>query len=144
MYKHLTEAIYPKQCGKTVLADIFMHSAASDLGLPCLPITPVGVPRQNALITVPVSEYIGGEDRACGYNIMEKFDPKTDAWTFAPSMKRRRAGAGIAVCDGKIYVAGEYCKCLKTFKHFIPYCFGLNFAFYPVFFLKYLMGWQTV
>ena len=52
----------------------------------------------------------GGEDRACGYNITEKFDPKTDTWTFAPSMKRRRAGAGIAVCDGKIYVAGTLYK----------------------------------
>ena len=38
---------------------------------------------------------------------MEKFDPKTDTWTFAPSMKRRRAGSGIAICDGKIYVAGK-------------------------------------
>jgi len=37
---------------------------------------------------------------------VEKFDPKTDQWSFVSSMKRRRAGAGIAVCEGRIYVAG--------------------------------------
>jgi hypothetical protein len=48
----------------------------------------------------------GGEDRACSYNIVEKYDTKNETWSFAPSMKRKRSGAGYCVCDGKIYVAG--------------------------------------
>ena len=39
---------------------------------------------------------------------MEKYDIKTETWSFGPNMKRKRAGAGICVCDGKIYVAGMY------------------------------------
>ena len=39
---------------------------------------------------------------------MEKYDIKTETWSFGPNMKRKRAGAGICVCDGKIYVAGTY------------------------------------
>ena len=48
----------------------------------------------------------GGEDRTGSYNIVEQYSPKTNAWAFVASMKRKRAGAGVAVCDGKIYVAG--------------------------------------
>lgn len=50
----------------------------------------------------------GGEDRSCSYNIVEKYNPRKDQWTFAPSLKRRRAGAGVTECDGKIFVAGEF------------------------------------
>ncbi|KAK3087232.1 hypothetical protein FSP39_003402 [Pinctada imbricata] len=53
---------------------------------------------------------IGGEDRSCSYNIMEIYDTQKEMWWFGPSMKRKRAGAGICVCDGKIYVAGGYDK----------------------------------
>lgn len=49
----------------------------------------------------------GGEDRSCSYNIVEKYDPRKDVWMFGPSLKRRRAGAGVTVCDGKIFVAGK-------------------------------------
>jgi len=49
----------------------------------------------------------GGEDRSCSYSIVERYDTKTEMWGFAPSMKRKRAGSGVAVCDGKVYVAGE-------------------------------------
>lgn len=54
----------------------------------------------------------GGEDRSCSYNIVEKYDPRKDVWMFGPSLKRRRAGAGVTVCDGKIFVAGKNQICL--------------------------------
>lgn len=49
----------------------------------------------------------GGEDRTASFSTVERFAPKTNTWTEAPSMKGKRAGAGVTVCDGKIYVAGE-------------------------------------
>ena len=49
----------------------------------------------------------GGEDRSCSYNIMEVYDTQKQTWWFGPNMKRKRAGSGVCVCDGKIYVAGE-------------------------------------
>lgn len=52
-------------------------------------------------------QYTGGEDRSGSFNIVERYDPKTECWSFVNSMKRRRAGAGVTVCDGKIYVAGK-------------------------------------
>lgn len=55
---------------------------------------------------------IGGEDRSCSYNVTEKFDLLTETWSFAPNMKRKRAGAGSCVCDSKIYIAGGYDKTL--------------------------------
>lgn len=44
---------------------------------------------------------MGGEDRLCSYNFVEKYDPNRDFWMPVQSMKRRRSGAGAAVCDGK-------------------------------------------
>ena len=38
---------------------------------------------------------------------MECYNPRIDQWHFAPSMKQRRAGCGVAVYDGKLYVAGK-------------------------------------
>lgn len=38
---------------------------------------------------------------------MEKYDINTETWSFGPNMKRKRSGAGVCVCDGKIYVAGR-------------------------------------
>lgn len=49
----------------------------------------------------------GGEDRGGSFNFVECYDPKTEQWSFVTGMKRRRAGAGVTVCDGKIYVAGK-------------------------------------
>ena len=49
----------------------------------------------------------GGEDRSTSFNIVERYNPKSETWCFVPSMHQKRAGAGITVCDGKIYVAGE-------------------------------------
>ncbi len=48
----------------------------------------------------------GGEDKNTSFNVVEKYDPKCDTWTYVPSMRQKRAGAGVAVCDGKIYIAG--------------------------------------
>ena len=50
---------------------------------------------------------VGGEDRTSSFNIMERYDPEMDSWSTVKSMQRKRAGAGVAVCDGKIYVAGK-------------------------------------
>lgn len=41
------------------------------------------------------------------YNIVERYDTIRDVWLFAPSMKKQRSGAGVAVCNGKIYIAGK-------------------------------------
>ena len=49
----------------------------------------------------------GGEDRTASFSTVERYTPKTNTWTEAPSMKGKRAGAGVTVCDGKIYVAGQ-------------------------------------
>lgn len=49
----------------------------------------------------------GGEDRMTTYNIVERYDTMRDVWSFAPSMKKQRSGAGVAVCNGKIYIAGK-------------------------------------
>lgn len=57
---------------------------------------------------------IGGEDRAATFNIVEKYDLKSNTWNFAPSMQRKRAGSGVAVCDGKIFIAGGYDKNFHT------------------------------
>lgn len=54
--------------------------------------------------------WTGGEDRTISYSAVERFDPKTNTWSEAPNMKAKRAGAGVTVCDGKIYVAG-LCLC---------------------------------
>lgn len=49
---------------------------------------------------------------------MEKYDINTETWSFGPNMKRKRSGAGVCVCDGKIYVAGRSLKVfsIKMFK----------------------------
>jgi len=48
----------------------------------------------------------GGEDRTSAYNIVERYDTVRDVWIFLPNMKKQRSGAGVAVCNGKIYIAG--------------------------------------
>ena len=48
----------------------------------------------------------GGEDKVTTYNVVEKYDVSRNVWSFAPNMKKARSGAGVAVCNGKIYVAG--------------------------------------
>lgn len=51
---------------------------------------------------------LGGEDRLCSYNFVERYDPVGNFWSPVQSMKRRRSGAGAAVCNGLLYVAGGY------------------------------------
>ena len=48
----------------------------------------------------------GGEDRTSTFNVVEKYSYRANTWSFVPSMQRKRAGSGVAVCDGKIYMAG--------------------------------------
>nr|XP_002738426.2 PREDICTED: kelch-like protein 5-like [Saccoglossus kowalevskii] len=57
---------------------------------------------------------IGGENRSCSFNTVERYDDRTNEWSLISSMKRKRAGAGVAVCDGKIFVAGGYDKGYHT------------------------------
>ncbi|XP_013388458.2 kelch-like protein 17 [Lingula anatina] len=74
------------------------------------------IPRSFVAV-VSCGEYlyaIGGEDRGSSFNIVERYNTKTDTWHFVPNMQRRRAGAGVAVCDGVIYVAGGYDKAYHT------------------------------
>ena len=39
---------------------------------------------------------------------MERFDQRVGNWEYIAQMSNRRYGAGAAVLDGKIYVAGGY------------------------------------
>ena len=39
---------------------------------------------------------------------MEQFDQRVGYWEYIAPMSNRRYGAGAAVLDGKIYVAGGY------------------------------------
>lgn len=57
---------------------------------------------------------LGGEDRLCSYNFVEKYDPNGDFWMQVQSMKRRRSGAGATVCNGEFLMVcyrapTEYC-----------------------------------
>ena len=48
-------------------------------------------------------------------NSMQIYDPTSDQWTFGPAMEVRRAGFGVTVLDGKIYVVGgEWINTLQT------------------------------
>ena len=60
-----------------------------------------------AFLTEEICFILGGEDRGCSYNTVERYDPIKNEWTTLPGMHRKRAGAGICVCDTKIYVAGN-------------------------------------
>ena len=83
-YKKTVEVYHPRE--KT------WHKAA-DLTIP-----------RSFISVVSFGGYVyslGGEDRLCSYNFVEKYDPSADHWVQVQSMKRRRSGAGAAVCNGK-------------------------------------------
>ena len=44
---------------------------------------------------------VGGEDRSCSYNVVERYDTARNKWVPVRGMKRKRSGAGVAVNDGK-------------------------------------------
>lgn len=57
---------------------------------------------------------VGGEDRTCSYNYVERYDPKTNMWTTVQSMRRKRSGAGMAVCDGESVYKSISISCILT------------------------------
>ena len=62
----------------------------------------IAIQRSFVAVT-PLNGYLyalGGEDRTCSYNYVERYDPKTDHWSTVQCMRRKRSGAGVAVCDG--------------------------------------------
>ena len=74
----------------------------------------------------------GGENATSSYNIVERYSLNNDKWQFMPSMKQKRSGCGVAVCDGKVYVAGRniilFFKCLQSdsLGKMLNYCFNLR------------------
>lgn len=50
---------------------------------------------------------IGGNDGVSSLNKCERYDPFVNKWTNIACMNRHRAGAGVAVLDGFIYVVGK-------------------------------------
>lgn len=59
--------------------------------------------QRSFVSVVALNDYIyavGGEDRTCSYNYVERYDPKTNHWNTVQCMRRKRSGAGVAVCDG--------------------------------------------
>ncbi len=60
----------------------------------------------------------GGEDRDSSFTMVERYDPKTNEWATRSHMLRKRAGCGVAVCEGKIYVAGKHDKGLPDYQSF--------------------------
>ena len=51
-----------------------------------------------------MTDYFDGEWlRSC-----ERYDPATDAWEPLPSMPTGRSGSGVAMLDGKLWVAGGF------------------------------------
>ena len=60
--------------------------------------------QRSFVSVVALNDYIyavGGEDRTCSYNYVERYDPKTNHWSTVQCMRRKRSGAGVAVCDGE-------------------------------------------
>lgn len=56
---------------------------------------------------------LGGNDGSSSLDNCEKYDPYLNRWLRVACMHKRRAGAGVAVLDGYIYVVG---KCLHSGK----------------------------
>ena len=51
---------------------------------------------------------IGGNDGATSLDSCERYDPHLNKWTMMASMNKRRAGAGVAELNGRLYVIGKY------------------------------------
>jgi kelch-like protein 8 len=64
----------------------------------------------NVIVMVSVLQgflyAIGGNDGATSLDSCERFDPHLNKWTMIATMKMKRAGAGAAEINGKIYVIG--------------------------------------
>ena len=85
---------------------------------------------RSFISTVSFDGYVyalGGEDRLCSYNFVEKYDPNGDFWVQVQSMKRRRSGAGAAVCNGEFHSDFQLCNLLpfaikRSPMHFLRVC----------------------
>ena len=51
---------------------------------------------------------MGGESHPACHTSSEMYDPKTEKWTALADMSTPRSGAGAAVLDNKIYIAGGH------------------------------------
>jgi len=49
---------------------------------------------------------IGGNNGTASLDTCERYDPHLNKWTSVESMKKRRAGAGVAELHGCLYVVG--------------------------------------
>ena len=63
----------------------------------------IGIQRSFVSVTVCNGHMyaVGGEDRSCSYNVVERYDALRNKWIPVRGMKRKRSGAGVAVTDGK-------------------------------------------
>lgn len=50
---------------------------------------------------------MGGNDGTSSLDRCEKYDPIMNKWTSIASMERPRAGAGLTVLEGFVYVVGK-------------------------------------
>ena len=63
---------------------------------------------------------------------MERFDQRVGNWEYIAPMSNRRYGAGAAVLDGKIYVAGGYNGNFLNTVEMFEFTFLLNLlTYYP-------------
>ena len=67
--------------------------------------------------------FAGGEDKDGSFSTVERYDPQTDSWCYVTPMIRKRAGCGVTVYDGKLYVAGQLSRnrtvIIKCFWNFV-------------------------
>ena len=52
---------------------------------------------------------MGGNDGATSLESCERYDPHLNKWILIAPMNKRRAGAGVAELNGKLYMIGEGC-----------------------------------
>jgi kelch-like protein 2/3 len=108
MYLRCVEAYDPLRQQWRTLADMKVARSFVSVCVAGGHLYALGLFVSCSLSSFVFSVFVGGEDRATTFNLVEKYDYKSDTWSFVPSMQRKRAGTGVAVCDGKIYVAGKY------------------------------------
>ena len=51
---------------------------------------------------------VGGYNGETQQNSVERYDPRTDTWTFVGGMRHRRSALGVAIFEGKIFALGGY------------------------------------
>ena len=78
---------------------------------------------------------IGGHDGNSHLNTVEQFDQRVGYWEYIAPMSNRKYGAGAAVMDGKIYVAGglngNYLNTIEMFEFITLLVFLLYLITYP-------------